>query len=67
MVSRRASERLIGKMDCTRPFPKVVVPSTNARSWSCNAPAMISDALAENSFTNTTTGIPLHSSGVRAS
>jgi hypothetical protein len=43
---------------CTRPLPKVVSPTISARSWSWNAPATISLALALWREVNTTSGIP---------
>src|SRR5699024_3032872 len=39
------------------PLPKVRVPITVARLWSCNAPATISEAEAEPALTNTTMGM----------
>src|SRR5687767_1876863 len=50
----------------TEPLPYVVRPSTSARSWSCSAPATISDADALFGSTSTTIGRPGNSSGVRA-
>ena len=44
-------------MVCTDPLPKVVSPSTKARSQSCRAPATISEAEALPWFTSTTMGI----------
>ena len=44
-------------MDCTRPFPQLVWPAMTARSWSCSAPATISDADAEPLLRRTTTGM----------
>ena len=41
---------------CTEPLPKVWVPSTVARPWSCSAPATTSDAEALPAFTRTTIG-----------
>ncbi|MND07857.1 hypothetical protein D3C83_301180 [compost metagenome] len=41
-------------MVCTEPLPKVCVPITVARLWSCSAPATISEAEAEPPFTSTT-------------
>ena len=35
-----------GMMLCTKPFPKLVWPTIIARSWSCIAPATISEAEA---------------------
>ena len=46
-------------MVCTDPFPKDVVPIIIALSWSCSAPATISEAEAEPPFINTTIGSPL--------
>ena len=43
-----------GRMVCTEPLPKVCVPSTTARLWSCSAPATISEAEAEPALTSTT-------------
>ena len=41
---------------CTDPLPKVGVPISTARLWSCSAPATISEAEALPAFTSTTTG-----------
>ena len=41
-------------MVCSEPLPKVCVPSTTARLWSCRAPATISEAEAEPALTSTT-------------
>src|SRR5215216_3106288 len=56
VVSLSATPSPSGKSVWTRPLPKVGVPTTTARSWSCSAPAMISAALAVPSFTRTTIG-----------
>ena len=46
----------VAKIPCALPFPNVVRPMTTARSWSCSAPATISDALALPASTSTTSG-----------
>ncbi|SPH19277.1 hypothetical protein ASD8599_00001 [Ascidiaceihabitans donghaensis] len=43
---------------CTDPLPKLLVPTTIARRWSCNAPATISEADAEPPLIKTTIGLP---------
>jgi hypothetical protein len=45
-----------GRMVCTEPLPKIWVPTTRARLWSCKAPATISEAEAEPPLTSTTRG-----------
>ena len=49
-------------MVCTEPLPKVLLPRTTARRWSCSAPATISDAEADPPLTSTTIGAPLRMS-----
>jgi len=52
---------------CTEPLPKVCAPMMVARLWSCSAPATISLADAEPSFTSTTSGTVLSPAGRRRS
>ena len=52
VVSLSAAPLGSGKTDCALPFPYVVVPTITARSWSCSAPATISDALALDPLTS---------------
>ena len=54
VVSFSAQPPSSGKRVWTSPLPKVVVPMTRPRSWSCRLPAMISEADAEPPFTSTT-------------
>ncbi|MCY1180909.1 hypothetical protein D9M73_213830 [compost metagenome] len=45
-----------GSTVCTEPLPKLSVPMTIARFWSCRAPATISAAEALPPLINTTIG-----------
>ena len=56
VVRRRAERSSSGSMVWTRPLPKVLAPTINARLWSWSAPATISEALAVPPFTSTTMG-----------
>ena len=48
---------------CTEPLPKLCVPTTTARLWSCNAPATISEAEAEPALIRTVIGMVFSSAG----
>ena len=63
MVSLIAVLLPSGMIVCTEPLPKVCVPITVARLWSCSAPATISEAEAEPPFTSTTIGTVLIAAG----
>ncbi|MNN88511.1 hypothetical protein D3C81_2062060 [compost metagenome] len=56
MVIFKARSLFSGSTVCTEPLPKLVVPMTTARFWSCRAPATISEAEALPPLISTTIG-----------
>src|SRR5690554_740930 len=59
VVSLTPRSSFSGRMVCTEPLPKLLVPRTTARLWSCRAPATISEAEALPPLISTTRGILL--------
>ena len=57
VVSFTALVSVIGMIVCTDPFPSICSHYIDL-SWSCSAPARISEAEADPSFTNVTIGRP---------
>jgi hypothetical protein len=64
VVSRIAPSPRSGISVWTDPLPKLLVPTTMARRWSCSAPATISEAEAEPPLISTTIGLPSQIAGV---
>ncbi|MNP60529.1 hypothetical protein D3C76_1556220 [compost metagenome] len=58
VVSFSARSLASGSTVCTEPLPKLSVPISTARFWSCRAPATISDAEALPPLIRTTSGTP---------
>ncbi|MCY1182350.1 hypothetical protein D9M73_229090 [compost metagenome] len=58
MVIFSARSLFNGRTVCTEPLPKLSVPISTPRFWSCRAPATISAAEALPPLINTTIGTP---------